>query len=278
MNETGFKVRLVAPYFPDIPPEIKENWVSGSKKAAPKAYRRLRKVIKTRKDFKKKIAKPVEKAIASFIDPKFVSRHELTYKNIMNKTRDSLSGAGKSYLQKAKAGFETGKFAESVEFGQTEYARKWCKITGPLIGYKKGGIKGLSALGVMALSGDTGIKDFLKDGIDTMEGAFCAVTKKSSKRLLANRIVHLGREIIKHGYETQDIKRANQELNQLVNEYLNPPHPSLSLGGERVRERVVPFETGGASHIDFIVVEIPDPAQPKEMVKCLGLDIQVSVK
>jgi hypothetical protein len=261
MGHIGFKVKIVAPYFPDIPPEIKKNWVSGIKKAAPNAYQGLRKAIKTRKDFKKKIAKPAEKAIASFINPEFVSRHELTYKNIMNKTRDSMKHAGKDYLQKAKAGFETGKFAESVEFGQTEYARKWCKITGPLIGYKKGGIKGLSALGVMALVGDPGLKNFLKVGIDTIEG-----TPTQSLRAgagLGNRIVHLGREIIKHGYETQDIKRANQELNQLINDL-------------RRRKGIVPFSPGGVSHIDFIVEEIPNPVKAGEMIKQLGLDIQIS--
>jgi hypothetical protein len=274
LSLTGFKVRLVAPYFPDIPPEIKEGWVSGTKKAAPKAYQGLKKAIKTPKDFKKKIAKPVAKTIASFLNPKFVSRHELTYDEIMGKTRDSLDNAGKHYLPQKNADYHIRRFEENVELKQKEYARQWCKVTGPLKGYKKGGIKGLSALGVMAICGDPKLKNFLKERIDTMQGTPCAVTKKPCptgqpvrwvspfKTILGNQIVHSGSNIIKLRYQEESILRENQRINQLVNEHC--------------REEIIQFMPGGASHIDFIVVEIPNPAKPGEMMKWLGLDIQVT--
>ena len=39
VKQIEFKTRLVAPYFTEIPPEIKEKWVSGSKKAVSKTYK-----------------------------------------------------------------------------------------------------------------------------------------------------------------------------------------------------------------------------------------------
>ena len=47
MSQIGFKVKITAPYFTEIPQEIKENWLSGSKKAAPETYKGIKKAIKT---------------------------------------------------------------------------------------------------------------------------------------------------------------------------------------------------------------------------------------
>lgn len=287
MDKIKFNARLVAPYFTDAPPEIKDKWLKKSKEAKEKTYRGLKEAIKTRKHFKKKIAKPIEDLMASFtaLDPNFVSRRGLTRKNIQAKARDSLSGAGKDYFQKRKDVFETGKYEEKLESGQLKYAQKWCKYLGPLKGYKKGQVKGLSALGVMAICGDPKLKKFLKDGIDTIEGIpYGAVTKKPSrfKRIMANRIVHWGSEIITQGYEERVIKLANQELNQLLNEYRREEIIPFTSGGDSPRnnlDRVYPANSGAAaSHIDFIVVEIPVAPGRQEMKKWLGLEIQVSTK
>ena len=266
MEPIGFRSRLVAPYFTDIPPELKEKWLKKMIEAKEKTYRGLKRAIKTRKDFKEKIAQPAEKTIASFIDPKFVSRSGLTYENIMNKTRDSLSDAGKRYFRERKDVFETGKYEEKLEFGQREYARKWCQYLGPLKGYKAGGIFGLSTLAIMALGGDRSLVDYLRERNTEVAGEPRVVTTPERlnkfKRILDNRIVHWGSEIITQGYEERVIKRANADLNQLVNEYR--------------RAGIMPFSPGGASHIDFMVEEMPNPVKPGEQVKQLGLDIRVA--
>jgi hypothetical protein len=274
MGQIGFKARLVAPYFAEIPPAIRDGWLNGSKKAVSKTYKGLKKAIKTRKDFDQKIAKPTEKTVTSFIDPKFVSRSGRTYDEIMDKTRDSLAGAAKRYFKARKTVYESGKFEEKLGYGQKEYGRKWCKFIGPLRGYQKGGVKGLSALGVMALSGDPGIKNFLKDRIDTMDGTPIDIADRSGfKRILANRIVRWGTWIIELGYEQKDVTAANEKLNQLVNEYrreeIIPFSPAERSG--------VPTDVGdGASYINFIAVEIPNPLKPGEQIKQLGLDIKVT--
>lgn len=280
MDRIGFKVRIIAPYFKRIPPEFEENWVKKTKKARKKAYRGIKGAIKTRKDFKEKIAKPVEKTIDSFFDKKFVSESGRTHKNITDKTRKSMIRAGKDYPQRIKKAYQPGKYEEDIEFGRKEYARQWLRITGPLQGYAKDNIKGLSALGVMAICGDPQLKNFLKKGIDEIEpirytqgkGTPCrAVTEKPRgfKQLLANRIARWGSWIIQLGYEEDIIKEVNEKLNQLVNGY-------LPAGRHGRRSEIAPFSPAGASHIDFIWVEMLDPARPGRWMKWLGLDIQVT--
>lgn len=265
MREFAFKAKITAPYFTDCPPEIGEKWLSGSKKAAPKTYQGIKKAIKTRKDFQEKIAKPAAKGIASFIRPEFISESGRTHSNIMDKARDNLSRAGKHYLRRVTDAYQPGRYEQKLIDAQKEYNRQWCEIIGPLRGYKKGGIKGLAALGVMALCGDARIKDFLKERADTVDGTLNpALAGTGFRRILTNRIVRWGSQIIELGYDQQDIKPANEKLNQLVNEYRCP--------------EVVAFNPGGPSHIDFIVVETSDPTRPGQKIKQLGLDIQINLE
>lgn len=56
----------------------------------------------------------------------------------------------------------------------------------------------------------------------------------------------------------------------MVNEYRRPEVVPFSSGGKSADS---PALMRGASHIDFIVVEIPDPAKPGQKIKHLELDI-----
>lgn len=266
VNQIEFKAQLAAPYFTEIPPEISAKWLNGAKKAASKTYQAIQKAIKTQKDFKEKIAKPLENEIASFLNPKWVSKHGLTYEDVMNKTRDSLAHAGKRYFQARKAVFESGEYEKGLASGQKEYDKKWCAYTGPLRGYKAGHILGLARMAVMALTGKSDLLNYLKERKVKVEGQPVVITTSEKlnqfRRKLDSRLVHWGSEIITQGYEEYIIKRANEELNQIVNEYR--------------KEGIVSFTSGGDSHIDFIIEEIPNPAKPGYRVKQLGLDIQVA--
>ncbi|MEK7310232.1 MAG: hypothetical protein AAB038_05385, partial [Planctomycetota bacterium] len=110
------------------------------------------------------------------------------------------------------------------------------------------------------------------------------------KRILDSRMVHWGSEIITQGYDVRVINKANEELNRLVNDYRRPEIAPFASGGDSSRlgrDGVYPA-LGGAvassrnnrdfvatSHIDFVVVEIPDSARPGMRIKQLGLEIQV---
>ncbi|MBI5778800.1 MAG: hypothetical protein HZA49_05035 [Planctomycetes bacterium] len=268
MSQIEFNARIIAPYFAEIPPEIDEKWCSKSKKAAPKAYKSIKKAIKTKKDFDEKIGNPTKKTIASFIDPKFVSRTGHTYGNIMDDVRQSMKSAGKEYLRGVKDGFETGRYEESVELSRKRYAQKWCEYLGPLKGYKAGNILGLATMAIMALAGDNDLVNYLRARGVNVQGQPLVITTPERinefKNILTKRIVGWGSEIIKLGCEAQDIKRLSEKLNQLVNDYRRP--------------EIAPFTSGGPSHIDFIIAQITDSTQPGGMWKSLGLDIQVTME
>jgi len=276
MSQIELKVRLVAPYFTEIPPEISAKWLNGSKKATSKTYQGIKKSIKTQKDFKEKIANPLENEIASFLNPKLITKKGLTYHDIMNKTRNSLEHAAKRYFPARKAAFEGGEYEKNLESGQKEYNKKWCAYTGPLKGYKAGNILGLARMAIMALTGMRSLIDYLRPQNIQVKGEPAIITTPDKlnkfKRTLDSRIVHWGSEIITMDYEDQIIKRANEELNQLVNEYRRPEIAPFSAEGGSASGG----SSGGYSHIDFIVVGIPDPKKPGEKIKQLGLDIQVS--
>jgi hypothetical protein len=266
MEELWFQTIIQAPYFKEIPPEIDGKWVSASKEAAPKAYKNLKKVIRGRKDFAEKIAKPIEKTIASFIRPDFITRHCTTYGNIKDKAHDSMKRAGKKYAKRIKEGFNPAYYEAKVEEGRKAYARQWCEYIGPLKGYKAGGILGLATMAGMALTGDKKLVDYLSARNTKFEGTLSAVTTSEKlgtfKNILIRRMVRWGSWIIESGYDEQFIRESNEKLNNLVNEYRSPD--------------IAEFEPNSVSHINFIVVEISNPKKPDEKIKQLGLDVQVS--
>ncbi|MBI5778980.1 MAG: hypothetical protein HZA49_05945 [Planctomycetes bacterium] len=285
MGLIEFKTRLLAPYFTEIPPEIRDKWVNGAKKAVSKTYKGLKKAVKTQKDFKEKIGDPTMNTIASFINPEWTSKHGLTYKDIMNKTNDSLAGAGKRYFKSRQTLYESGKYEEKLEYGQREYARKWCKYLGPLKGYKAGNILGLSTMAIMALTGGSKLVDYLRARNVPLEGEPMVITtlEKLNKfrRRLDSRIVHWGSEIITQDYKEDVIMRANEEINQLVNEYRRPEIAPFSPAGDSFRNNRNTAVTAIAnsvatSHIDFTVISTPDSTKPNGIRKSLALDIQVA--
>ncbi|MBI4712362.1 MAG: hypothetical protein HY762_03535, partial [Planctomycetes bacterium] len=184
--------------------------------------------------------------------------------------------------------YESGKLEEKLEYGQKKYGRQWLRFIGPLKGYKAGHILGLAQMAVMALAGDRKLVDYLKARNVRPEGEPTVITTlervNQFKRILGNLIVHWGSEIIDIGYEKCTIKQASEELNQLVNDYRREGIIPFSPGGKSADS---PALMRGDSHIDFEVVEIPDPVKPLSAVsaqaggqkaKCLGLDIQISLE
>lgn len=266
MDEIKFKVRLNAPHFTQAPPEEVEKWAKNIVASADKAYKHSKKVIKTRKDYDQKISKPTEQAIDSFISPTYRTKHGLTKENIMNKTRDRRKRAAKRYFLKREQTYKTPKYEERVEFGKEQYAESWVKYRGPLYGHKKSGIKGLGSLGAMTLTNPPELKKWLKREDKIERYIDWKITKDEPVGKLANNlrnfIIRLGRLIIDTDYGPETIQYANEELNQRAEKYRLP--------------KFAPFRPNGASHIDFIVVKIPDPAKPGETKKWLGIEIQVS--
>ncbi|MBI4834250.1 MAG: hypothetical protein HY811_05475 [Planctomycetes bacterium] len=276
-----FKAILRAPFFDHAPEEEVEKWAKNTIDAAQKTYSQSKKAIRTKKDYEEKIAKPAGEMIDKFISKGKYKSHE----QIMNKLKDGKNLAAKKFFEKRKRAYESGKFADDVQFSKKFYAQKWVKYNGPLRGYKKGGIKGLGALAVMALSADKDLKQFLKKDTDKIIDGVpfsIALPDKAGKfkNALRNQITRSGKYIIMMKCDEKIMRGESEIVNQLANKYRLP--------------EITPFASGGASHIDFIAIEIPNPAplhsvsgtpdyrksskgaKPGEMIKQLGLDVQVS--
>jgi len=263
VKKPRFKAKVIAPYFTKAPAEEVEKWAKNIIASSDKAYKHSKERIKTKEDFNEKIAKPSEQGFDKFLEglPPAVKQR------IMFKIRDSQEKAAKRYLQKREETYQTSKYANSIEAGKKQYEESWIKFLGPLRGEKKSKTKGLGSLGAMALSADKDLKKFLKKDADKIiEGEPICVTSpdKASKfrNDVRNLIIRLGGIIIGTGYLSETIQNKNEELNQLVEQYRAP--------------EIAPFKPSGDSHIDFIVVEIPNPAKPDEMIKQLGLEIQIN--
>ncbi|MBI4835080.1 MAG: hypothetical protein HY811_09725 [Planctomycetes bacterium] len=258
-----FKAILRAPFFDHAPEEEVEKWAKNTIDAAQKTYSQSKKAIRTKKDYEEKIAKPAEEMIDKFISKGKYKSHE----QIMNKLRDGKNLAAKKFFEKRKRAYESGKFADDVQFGKKFYAQKWVKYNGPLRGYKKGGIKGLGALAVMALSADKDLNQFLKKDTDKIiDGVPLSIALPDKagkfKNALRNQITRSGKYIIDTNYKEQSLRDENETVNRLANEYRLP--------------EIAPFSPVGVSYINFIAVEMSNPVKPGETIKQLGLDVQVA--
>jgi len=228
MGQIRFRALLRAPRLAEAPSEVvtkRRNSIIGASRK--KTYRGIKKSIKTQKDFDQKIGKPVVDTQQSLINPDFVSRSEVTKKDIIHKTQDSTEKAFPQYKQGLKRYYESEDL-QKVNQALDGFVENYLKYTVPLRGYKKKKkqIKGLVYLGIMALTGDKYFKKFLKDTDIIFIGQPICVTAPAKKSKFRNdltkKLLRSGRDIIKSGYHHVIIRKRNAVLNQLVEKYRLP--------------------------------------------------------
>lgn len=269
MKKIRFKALLWAPYFSAPPAGRIENWAKGMLARKSDTLKQSLRTIKGQKDFDDKIGSKMLEDFSLRCD-----KNDPHYEEMMNKTRCRLEKAGKKYREKLKTAYETKKFENGVEFGKQFYEKTWLTYLGPLYGDKKSKVKGLPTLGVMALTADSKLANFLKKtdnphlliAPDKIEGnPFCIVAPDKLgefKRIVRGQLIRSGKEVIMIDFMEKYLRNHSQIINQLVEQYRLP--------------EIAPFSPGGVSHIDFIVGEIPDPVKPETKKKWLGLEIQVA--
>jgi hypothetical protein len=120
----------------------------------------------------------------------------------------------------------------------------------------------------MALTQPKELKKWLKKEDEVKGDTDWRITKDDQAGKLANNlrnlIIRSSTFIIEGDYQPDTIRLVTERLNQLVEQYRTP--------------EFVPFIPQGASHIDFIVIEIPDQNNPDKMIKQLGLEIQLATR
>ena len=270
MKEIVFKVTLNGPVpttdFLDL--EV-DKWVKRTRSSADKRKKGLKEAIKTPEDFDKKMHQPQVKTMKAFFKDVIVTRRGLTKADMIAKAESEKDEKCQKYFKKRQESFKDKSFEKGVEEHKRMYEKGRLRYF-LLYGSKKEKVKGLISLGIMALCGDKSLREFVDPQGhpvgDSMRGNPVCITSAEKltefKKELRSQIAHLGGEIIKAGYDWEMAKYNSERLNRLVDGYR--------------RAEFAPFRAGGASHLDFIKVEIPDPENQNKMKSWLGLDIQVS--
>jgi len=311
-----FKVILTGPVpTTDFLNKAVGKWVARIKSSAPKRKKGLKQAIKTPEDWDKKIHQPQIKNIKAMFKDDIVTRKGLTKAEMIARAESEKDEKCQKYFKTREKSFKDKSFEKGVEERKWRYERGRIKYF-LLYGSKKENVKGLISLGVMALCGDPahnlssrggsafggqlgppkvparpvgprptvrrdgrGSGGEVMCGVDLMKGNPVCITSAEKlgefKSELRSQMARLGAEIIQSGYDQNRIKDNCEELNRLVDGYRLAEFAPFKPGAESPR---LGRDSAVASHIDFIVVEIPDPAKHGEMKKWLGLDIQVSEK
>jgi hypothetical protein len=217
--------------------------------------------IPDRKTFRRKVAQPLLKVFPEFLNPKFVSRSELSAHDIIMKHAYGLKmpDAFKQYHKHAEIKHQTrdgipAKYIkEKLPSGAVSYTEKmsfgtWC-LAGPLNPKRDiipiSPCTGKPPLSIIVgwLSGDVLLPEYLRRKDKLIKGEPCLITRPS--RLsefqveLRTRLRRaLGNIQVSH-YDPEIVQRENDRTNQLVDSYK--------------RSGIASFQTGGASHLNFIV-------------------------
>jgi len=133
----------------------------------------------------------------------------------MNKIRKGFKGGEKKYFVKLSRSFRKRKgkpaqvYQKFIEDKADWFAEGFQKYTIPLQGNSKLRIKGLVYLGIMALTGNKKLKNFLKDTDKIIKGEPIQVIVPSRlslvKRRLRNELLYGGRNIIRSNYHPEII-------------------------------------------------------------------------
>lgn len=258
------QVQLYLAVQSDVVNRVGETWARTMKAEAPDMYEKLLKRIPDMEKFQSRVGGPSTSGFVSFVHPDFVSKKGANAQSIKTGQAANLKRAYEKYRAKLKFLFETvdgipaKRFCERVEMMKEVFKSGLGARTIPFTGTKIEG-KGCAAIAAHWLTGDLKVVDHLR-AADQMPGGgpfrVCRVRVKGPfKAALQGRLQQAGAEMVKSEFAKEVIKEENDLTNQLVQDLVDPDL------------NIVPFETGGASHVDYLLDEANQP----------WLEVQVSV-
>jgi hypothetical protein len=266
------KIRIPV-IIPDEPPEeFMKHWVSASKKAASRTAKGLRKAISNIDEYTQKIAQPAQNWMQKFIDPKFRSKKGLTLQSIIDRTHDHIETGYRKFKRKTRQAFkkDEGKpvkhFSELIDSKAYYACKRISQLVFPFKGFRNV-IRGIGPFAARWLTGDKSVTTLLRKREKAEKGGPVMIIKEELhgkfKKEFINRITQSGAASVRAGFDSEIIQMENDRTNEMINQY--------------IRDGILPFATGGASYVDFMVEEIPDATQPEGLRKNLCLNIQVSL-
>lgn len=253
----------------DVRPDMSNKWVDGQVVNAELMNNRRKAKIKFDGDYYEKIAGPSSLGYASYVNPDFISRGELNKDEIIIKHHENISAGWHKYNDKLDYVFETvdgvpaKRYKDIIRHPQTvqHYAQNVAKKLLPFTGDKiRGG--GCAVNAMRWLDGDTSISEGA--GIKMVKGSPLVIARPGLRSTFRSgfeqRLTKAGALIVRAKFQDKDIERQNDITNRFMNTVANP---DLNL---------VPFETGGDSHVDYI------KADPDKKDTLFRMEIKVSQK
>ncbi|MEK7310326.1 MAG: hypothetical protein AAB038_05870 [Planctomycetota bacterium] len=249
----------------NMPEEVNKKWEEMSVNNAELGNARRKRKIKNQLNFEDVIVLPSNDKLNAYIHPDFISNSGLSKKEIISKHYKNLAQSFQKYQDKLDRmhatvdGVPSKRYKDALKRGAKNYgknvAEKLLAFTG-----MRSGISGCSAAAIKWLDGQQITKVF--EFVSHTGGSPVQIAKtglrSAFKSCLEQRLVQAGATIRRSDFAPDIVKRQNDITNDLMNALTNP---ALNL---------VPFETGGESHVDFRPTDGKEPA--------FRLDIRVSQK
>lgn len=219
------------PWFKEFPFEETEAWGAALRDSIPKTLEGILKGVPDDETYRKTIVKPLIVAVRKMLGNGFVNRRGLPKKLIMDLMKVKLAGedGAKNYIDSVKLAYE------AFDQGQLNSA---------MIAYHLG--KGFGAYR---------FTEAIEKALGWLAPFIQPAKQGKFNSKLSNQVEHSGKLITDLAYHPERIKLENDIINSLINKYF--------------KKGLVSFETGGASHCDFVLV--PDSitlfysTKPKEI-------------
>ena len=242
ISEVVFHV-LAHPVYEDMV----EKYIESATINAERANNRRNARIKNSSDYENLITEPSQKGCASYISDDFISNSGLNKAEILEKHYKNSAEGYKKYQEKLAHMFETvdgipaKRYKEAIKRGAMHYGKNVAQKLLAFTGDKVHGL-GCASMAIRWLDGDSGVKQ--TSTITLGKGKAIIIPKPGLngpfRTALNSRLVQAGAVITRSGFKAPIMKRQNDITNDLMNSFANP---ALNL---------VPFETGGDSHVDYM--------------------------
>jgi len=284
--------------------KISTKWRRGCIRVASHINEDRKASVGTKGEFKEKVAKPLLQTALSYLGPMFKYKYGLNAGLMMKKYRQRLFRSAGKYFSELDRIYETidgikaKRYKEAIDRKSSSYLSQASRYLFPLTAARYPQ-KSVVSLAAMALAGYPKIqKRFLKETDKLLIGNSVRIT---TPKMTGRFKRALNAQIIKHGSRILHMLRALEGVSGMMNktagmrdvdwnevfqrmsedlaDMTGIANQALNGAVEKYRrlKKIAPFKDGGASHIDFVVEEIPNPTKPGEKIKQLGLDIQVKM-
>jgi hypothetical protein len=216
------------PWFKEFPFEETEAWGRALRDSIPKTEKGTLNAVPDNKAFRKKIGDPTIASVDKMLKDDFVSRKGLSKEEIIRIMNSKLYGkkSAKNYRKNLKRALKT--------FDQGE-------LNSAMVGYQRG-----------QSFGEYRFREAIELALGWLTPYINPAKQDLCAGKLMNQLMSSGILISDLAYDPEYFKPENDKTNSLINEY--------------IREDIVPFKTGGASHMDFVLIpESVTPANSKEV-------------